>query len=128
MTEIIKLQIIHLAAPFLRDKKAFCEKLEYRLAIPDHPPNIPRGAVGSMSEVLGLMPVPRTFYSPSPDSRRAFVRSWGKYVHLVLVNCLGGLCLPRNSVVRLNDLPDMTIDVYHGLKKIKQEQHASSLS
>ena len=26
-----------------------------------------------------------------------------KYVHEVLVNCLGGLSLPRNSVVRLAD-------------------------
>ena len=29
--------------------------------------------------------------------------------HLVLVNGLGGLSLPRNSVVRLTDRPDMTI-------------------
>ena len=30
----------------------------------------------------------------------------------VLVNHLGGLSLPRKSVVRLTDRPDMTLDVY----------------
>ena len=34
----------------------------------------------------------------------------------VLVNHLGGLSLPRNSVVRLTEHPDMTIDVYGGRK------------
>ena len=38
------------------------------------------------------------------------------YVHEVLVNRLGGLSLPRKSVVRLTDRPDMTLDVYHGRK------------
>ena len=37
-------------------------------------------------------------------------------MHEVLVNCLGGLSLPKKSVVRLTDCPDMTIDVYHGRK------------
>ena len=32
----------------------------------------------------------------------------------VLVNRLGGLSLPRKSVVRLTDRPDMTLDVYRG--------------
>ena len=35
----------------------------------------------------------------------------------VLVNRLGGLSLPRKSVVRLTDHPDMTLDVYHGRKQ-----------
>ena len=35
-------------------------------------------------------------------------------MHEVLVNCLGGLSLPRKSVVRLTDHPCMTIDVYGG--------------
>ena len=39
---------------------------------------------------------------------------WRKYVHKVLVNRLGGLSLPRKSVVRLTDRPDMTLDVYRG--------------
>ena len=33
-------------------------------------------------------------------------------MHEALVNRLGGLSLPRKSVVRLNDRPDMTLDVY----------------
>ena len=37
-------------------------------------------------------------------------------MHEVLVNCLGGLSLPRKSVVRLTDRPDMTLDVYRGRK------------
>ena len=49
-------------------------------------------------------------------SRRAVVSYWRKYVHEVLVNRLGGLSLPRKSVVRLNDRPDMTLDVYGGRK------------
>ena len=34
----------------------------------------------------------------------------------VLIKRLGGLSLPRKSVVRLTDCPDMTIDVNSGLK------------
>ena len=37
-------------------------------------------------------------------------------MHGVLVNRLGGLSLPRKSVVRLTDRPDMTLDVYRGRK------------
>ena len=44
-------------------------------------------------------------------------------MHEVLVNRLGGLSLPRKSVVRLTDRPDMTLDVYCGRKTtIKQQQ------
>ena len=42
---------------------------------------------------------PHTFVTPSADSRRVVVTYWGKYVHEVLVNCLGGLSLCRESVV-----------------------------
>ena len=45
---------------------------------------------------------------------------WQKYVHKVLVNRLGGLSLPRKSVVRLTDRPNMTLDVYRGRKPIIQ--------
>ena len=38
-------------------------------------------------------------------------------MHEVLVNRLGGLSLPRKSVDRLTDRPDMTLDVYRGRKK-----------
>ena len=44
-----------------------------------------------------------------------------KYVHEVLVNRLGGLSLPRKSVVRLTDRPDMTLDVYRGRKTTIQQ-------
>ena len=37
-------------------------------------------------------------------------------MHEVLVNRLGGLSLPRKSVVRLTDRHNMTLDVYHGRK------------
>ena len=37
-------------------------------------------------------------------------------MHEVLVNLLGGLSLPRKSVVRLTDRPDMTLDVYRERK------------
>ena len=60
--------------------------------------------------------LPHTFSSPSADSRGAVVSYWRKYVHEVLVNRLGGLSLPRKSVVRLTDHPDMTLDVYCGHK------------
>ena len=61
-----------------------------------------------------------TFVSPSAFSRRAVVSYWRKYVHEVLVNRLGGLSLPRKSVVRLTDRPDMTLDVYRGRKTTMQ--------
>ena len=61
-----------------------------------------------------------TFVSPSADSSRAVVSFWRKYVHKVLVNRLGGLSLPRKSVGKLTDRPDMTIDVYHGRKTTTQ--------
>ena len=40
----------------------------------------------------------------------------------VLVNRLGGLSLPRKSVVRLTDRPDLTLDVYRGRKTTIQQQ------
>ena len=55
-------------------------------------------------------------------SRGAVVSYWRKYVHEVLVNHLGGLSLPRKSVVRLTDRPDMTLDVYRGRKTTTQQQ------
>ena len=42
-------------------------------------------------------------------------------MHEVLVNRLGGLSLPRKSVVRLTDRPDMTLDVYRGRKTTNQQ-------
>ena len=48
-------------------------------------------------------------------------------MHEVLVNRLGGLSLPRKSVVRLTDHPDMTLDVYRGRKTIIQQYNNSVL-
>ena len=47
-------------------------------------------------------------------------------MHKVLVNRLGGLSLPRKSVVRLTDRPDMTLDVYRGCKTTMQHRHKAS--
>ena len=63
-----------------------------------------------------------SFVSPSAFSRRAVVSYWRKYVHEVLVNRLGGLSLPRKSVVRLTDRPNMTLDVYRGRKTTMQQK------
>ena len=49
-------------------------------------------------------------------------------MHEVLVNRLGGLSLPRKSVVRLTDRPDMTIDVYLGRKTTIQHRFEESSS
>ena len=46
-------------------------------------------------------------------------------MHEVLVNRLGGLSLPRKSVVRLTDRPDMTLGVYRGRKTTIQRQQQS---
>ena len=70
------------------------------------------GVLGSIPGLATYM----TFISPSAFSRRAVVSYWRKYVHEVLVNRLGGLSLPRKSVVRLTNRPDMTLDVYRGRK------------
>ena len=45
----------------------------------------------------------------------------------VLVNRLGGLSLPRKSVVRLTDCLDMTLDVYHGRKTTIQQQQQQNI-
>ena len=48
-------------------------------------------------------------------------------MHEVLVNRLGGLSLPRKSVVRLTDRPNMTLNVYRGRKTTKQQQHQEGI-
>ena len=69
-----------------------------------------------------------TFVSPSAFSRRTVVSYWRKYVHEVLVNRLGGLSLPRKSVVRLTDRPDLTLDVYRGHKNETMQQQCNALA
>ena len=49
-------------------------------------------------------------------------------MHEVLVNRLGGLSLPRKSVVRLTDRPDMTLDVYHGRKTITHNMNIEGMA
>ena len=49
-------------------------------------------------------------------------------MHEVLVNCLGGLSLPRKSVVRVTDRPDMTLDVYRGHKTTTQQHVQAKLN
>ena len=61
------------------------------------------------------------------NSASEVVSYWRKYVHEVLVNRLGGLSLPRKSVVRLTDRPNMTLDVYRGRKTTIQQQSASEV-
>ena len=76
-----------------------------------------------MEQVSKLQMLAIAIYKKSvPIGRRAVVSYWRKYVHEVLVNRLGGLSLPRKSVVRLTDRPDMTLDVYRGRKTTMQQQ------
>ena len=49
-------------------------------------------------------------------------------MHDVLVNRLGGLSLPRKSVVRLTDCPNMTLDVCRGRKTTTQQQRYESIA
>ena len=48
-------------------------------------------------------------------------------MHEVQVNRLGGLSLPRKSVVRLTDRPDMTLDVYRGRKTTTKKKRFDAL-
>ena len=81
-------------------------------------------SVLNLNQSIWYSVLPHTFVSPYADSRRAVVRYWQKYVHKVLVNRLGGLSLPRKSVIRLNDRPDMTLNVYHEHKTIIQQHNS----
>ena len=88
------------------------------------------GHLTRKSGVLGSIPGLATYFRFSFCffSRRAVVSYLRKYVHEVLVNRLGGLSLPRKSVVRLTDCPDMTLDVYRGRKTTIQQQQQQRLS
>ena len=83
------------------------------------------GHLTHKSGVLGSIPGLATYFR---FSFRFFKKGsyWRKYVHEVLVNRLGGLSLPRKSVVRLTDRPDMTLDVYRGRKTTIQQQEQSN--
>ena len=80
------------------------------------------GHLTRKSEVLSSIPGLATYFHFFFRSRGPVVSYWRKYVHEVLVNHLGGLSLPRKSVIRLTDRPDMTLDVYRGRKTTTQQQ------
>ena len=84
------------------------------------------GHLTRKSGVLGSIPGLATYFR---FSFRFFKKgSCQLLVHEVLVNRLGGLSLPRKSVVRLTDRPDMTLDVYRGRKTTKQQTNYRCLS
>ena len=72
---------------------------------------------------MGSIPGLATYFRFTfPFFKKGSCQLLGKDVHKVPVNCLGGLNLPRKSVVRLTDRPDMTLDVYCGRKTTMQQQ------
>ena len=78
------------------------------------------GHLTRKSGVLGSIPGLATYFRFSfRFFKKGSCQLLRKYVHKVLVNRLGGLSLPRKSVVRLTDRPDMT-DVYRGRKTTMQ--------
>ena len=80
------------------------------------------GHLTRKSEVLSSIPGLATYFRFFFRPKGSVVSYWRTYVHEVLVNHLGGLSLPRKSVVRLTDRPDMTLDVYRGRKTTTQQQ------
>ena len=81
------------------------------------------------SGVLGSIPGLTTYFRFSfLFFQKGSSSYWRKYVHEVLVNRLGGLSLPRKSVVRLTDRPDMTLDVYRGCKTLQQQYNNIDVS
>ena len=80
------------------------------------------------SGVLGSIPGLATFFRFSfRFFKKGSCQLLAKVCAQVLVNRLGGLSLPRKSVVRLTDRPHMTLDVYRGRKTtIQQQQHGSA--
>ena len=75
------------------------------------------GHLTRKSGVLGSIPGLATYFGFSfCFFEKGSCQLLAKVLHEVLVNRLGGLSLPRKSVVRLTDRPDMTLDVYRGRK------------
>ena len=82
------------------------------------------GSILGSGNIFSLRLVMKSFLRPfsTADSCKAVVSYCQKDVHLVLVNCLGSL--PRNSVVKLTDLLDMTIVADWDIKpQNKQSNH-----
>ena len=72
-------------------------------------------AVGRVPDWVRYPVWPHTFVSPSADSKMAAVSYWRRYAQEVLDNRLGGLSLPKKSVVKLTERLGMalmfTVDV-----------------
>ena len=86
------------------------------------------GHLTRKSGVLGSKPGLATYFRFSfrffkKDSSQLLAKVCAR----VLVNRLGGLSLPRKSVVRLTDRPDMTLDVYRGRKTTMQQQQQQQI-
>ena len=80
------------------------------------------GHLTHKSGVLGSIPGLATYFHFSfRFFKKGSCQLLAKVVYEVLVNRLGGLSLPRKSVVRLTDRPDMTLDVYRGRKTTNQQ-------
>ena len=77
------------------------------------------GYLTRKSGVLGSIPGLATYFR---FSFCFFKKGSCQLLGKVLVNRLGGLSLPRKSVVRSTDRPDMTLDVYCGGKTTMQQQ------
>ena len=80
---------------------------------------------GVLGSILGLATYFRFSFR---FFKKVVVSFWRKYVHKVLINRLGGLSLPRKSVFRLTDRPDMTLDVHRGRKTTMQQIEGISKS
>ena len=90
---------------------------------PPGPPSSYAYDLTRKSGVLGSIPGLATYFRFTFRFFKQGIDSfWRKYVHEVLVNRVGGLSLPRKSVVRLTHRPDMTLDVYRGRKTTMQQQ------
>ena len=75
------------------------------------------GHLTRKSEVLGSLPGLDTYFRFSfCRFKKGSCQLLAKDVHEVLANRLGGLSLPRKSVVRLTDRPDMILYVYRERK------------
>ena len=81
------------------------------------------GHLTSKSGVLGSIPSLATYFRFSfRFFKKGSCELLANVCTQVLVNRLGGLSLPRKSVVRLTDRPDMTLDVYRRCKTTIQQQ------
>ena len=78
------------------------------------------GHLTRKSGVLGSIPGLTTYFR---FSFHFFKKGSSQLLAKVCARNLGGLSLPRKSVVRLTDHPNMTLDVYRGRKTTMQQNH-----